>query len=53
LIVWLKENPGKASQLTAGVGSTSHVAGIFFQRETGTRFQFMPYRGGDRRDRLG
>jgi tripartite-type tricarboxylate transporter receptor subunit TctC len=45
LIVWLKENPGKASQLTAGVGSTSHVAGIFFQRETGTRFQFIPYRG--------
>jgi tripartite-type tricarboxylate transporter receptor subunit TctC len=45
LIDWLKENPDKASQLTAGVGSTSHVAGIFFQRETGTRFQFVPYRG--------
>jgi tripartite-type tricarboxylate transporter receptor subunit TctC len=45
LIVWLKANPDKASQLTAGVGSTSHVAGIFFQRETGTRFQFVPYRG--------
>ena len=45
LIVWLKENPDKASQLTAGVGSTSHLAGIFFQRETGTRFQFVPYRG--------
>ena len=22
-----------------------HIAGVFFQRETGTRFQFVPYRG--------
>jgi tripartite-type tricarboxylate transporter receptor subunit TctC len=24
----------------------SHIAGVFFQRETGARFQFVPYRGG-------
>jgi hypothetical protein len=30
---------------TAGVGSVSHVAGLLFQRETGTRLQFVPYRG--------
>src|ERR1700674_142358 len=45
LIGWLKANPDKASAGTAGPGSASHVAGVFFQRETGTRFQFVPYRG--------
>jgi tripartite-type tricarboxylate transporter receptor subunit TctC len=35
LIAWLKANPDRAS----------HVAAIFFQKETGTRFQFVPYRG--------
>jgi tripartite-type tricarboxylate transporter receptor subunit TctC len=45
LIAWLKANPDKASQGTAGAGSASHVAGVFFQKETGTRFQFVPYRG--------
>src|SRR5215813_1295077 len=45
LIAWLKVNPGKASQGTAGVGSPAHVSGAYFQTETGTRFQFVPYRG--------
>jgi tripartite-type tricarboxylate transporter receptor subunit TctC len=45
LIAWLKANPGKASQGTAGVGSVAHVSGAYFQKETGTRFQFVPYRG--------
>jgi tripartite-type tricarboxylate transporter receptor subunit TctC len=45
LIAWLKANPGKASQGTSGAGGTSEVAGIFFQKETGTRFQLVPYRG--------
>jgi tripartite-type tricarboxylate transporter receptor subunit TctC len=45
LIAWLKANPGKASQGTSGVGGTSDVAGIFFQKETGTHFQLVPYRG--------
>src|ERR1043166_6708193 len=45
LIAWLKTNPEKATQGTAGPGSASHVAGVFFQKETGTRFQFVPYRG--------
>jgi tripartite-type tricarboxylate transporter receptor subunit TctC len=44
LIVWLKANPDKASQGTP-VGSVPHVAGVLFQKETGTRFQFVPYRG--------
>jgi tripartite-type tricarboxylate transporter receptor subunit TctC len=45
LIAWLKANPDKATQGTAGAGSVSHVAGVFFQKETGTRFQFVSYRG--------
>jgi tripartite-type tricarboxylate transporter receptor subunit TctC len=46
LIVWLKANPDKATAGTIGIGSPSHVSGIYFQNETGTRFQFVPYRGG-------
>jgi tripartite-type tricarboxylate transporter receptor subunit TctC len=46
LIAWLKVNPGKASAGTAGVGAPDHVGGALFQTLTGTRFQFVPYRGG-------
>jgi tripartite-type tricarboxylate transporter receptor subunit TctC len=46
LVSWLKANPDKASQGTAGVGGLGHVTGLVFQRETRTRFQFVPYRGG-------
>jgi tripartite-type tricarboxylate transporter receptor subunit TctC len=45
LIAWLKANPDKASVGIAGVGATGHLTGIAFQKETGTRFQFVPYRG--------
>ena len=45
LIAWLKANPDKASQGTSGVGGVGHVFGAFFQNVTGTRFQFVPYRG--------
>src|SRR5215475_1426194 len=44
LVTWLKANPDKASQAIPTAGS--HVAGILFQKETGTRFAFVPYRGG-------
>jgi len=44
LITWLKANPDKASQAIPTAGS--HVAGILFQKDTGTRFAFVPYRGG-------
>ena len=45
LIEWLREHPDKATQGTSGVGSAGHVAGVFFQNVTSTRFQFVPYRG--------
>lgn len=46
LLAWLKANPDKALQGTAGAGSPAHITGIYFQRATGTRFRFVPYRGG-------
>jgi tripartite-type tricarboxylate transporter receptor subunit TctC len=45
LLAWLKANPDKASVGVAGVGATGHLTGISFQKETGTKFQFVPYRG--------
>jgi tripartite-type tricarboxylate transporter receptor subunit TctC len=45
LIVYLKANPDKASVGIAGVGATGHLTGIAFQKQTGTTFQFVPYRG--------
>src|SRR5262249_15215269 len=47
LIDWLKANPDKATSATGGVGSANHVLGVYFQNITGTRFQFVPYRGGN------
>jgi len=45
LLVWLRANPGKASVGIPGVGSTGHLAGLLFQRVTGTKMQAVPYRG--------
>jgi tripartite-type tricarboxylate transporter receptor subunit TctC len=45
LIVWLKANPEKGTFGTAGQGSPSHVGGVLFQQVTGTKFEFIPYRG--------
>ena len=45
LVAWLKENPGRASQGTAGAGSAAHVSGAYCLKTTGTLFQFVPYRG--------
>jgi tripartite-type tricarboxylate transporter receptor subunit TctC len=45
LIAWLKANPDKASVGIAGVGAIGHLMGIAFQKATGTKFQFVPYRG--------
>jgi tripartite-type tricarboxylate transporter receptor subunit TctC len=45
-IAWLKANPDKVTQGIGGVGGTDHIGGILLQKETGTRFGFVPYRGG-------
>src|SRR3569832_2008752 len=46
LIAWLKDRPGGTTMATIGVGSPAHIAGVLFQKVTGTQFQFIPYRGG-------
>jgi tripartite-type tricarboxylate transporter receptor subunit TctC len=40
-----KSQPGKIVMGSGGTGSTSHIAGEFFQLRTGTRFTHVPYKG--------
>jgi len=44
LVAWLRANPDKATQGTPP-GGMGHIASLFFQKQTGTQFQFVPYRG--------
>ena len=46
MIAWLKANPDKATEGTAGLGSGQHISGVYFQKVTGTKFQFVPYGAG-------
>jgi tripartite-type tricarboxylate transporter receptor subunit TctC len=46
LIAWLKANPDKAQAGTVGAAGGSQVAAMYFQQVTGTKFGFVPYRGG-------
>src|SRR5262249_23146879 len=46
LIAWLKDHPGAATSGTVGVGGPTDIAGVYFMEKTGTKFQFVPYRGG-------
>jgi hypothetical protein len=43
LIAWLKVNADEASAAIGG--STGHLTTAFFQRQTGTKFVFVPYHG--------
>jgi tripartite-type tricarboxylate transporter receptor subunit TctC len=45
LIAWLKANPDKATAATIGAGSGTQLCLIYFQQNTGTKFQLVPYRG--------
>ena len=42
-IDWLKKNSATAGAV--GVGGASDVTGVYFKNVTGTKFQFVPYRG--------
>ncbi|MGJ4996058.1 tripartite tricarboxylate transporter substrate binding protein BugD [Bradyrhizobium sp. HKCCYLS3077] len=44
-LAWLKAQPNPASAGTAGNGSGSHIAGLYFQQVTGIKLQYVPYRG--------
>jgi tripartite-type tricarboxylate transporter receptor subunit TctC len=46
MIAWLNANPGKGTSGAVGVGGPSDVAAYRFQKQTGTKFQIVPYRGG-------
>ena len=46
LVDWLKANPDKATAATVGAAGGAQVSAIYFQQATGTRFGFVPYRGG-------
>jgi tripartite-type tricarboxylate transporter receptor subunit TctC len=45
-IAWLKTQDGKATAGTVGVGGPTEIVGLIFQKQTGTTFQTVPYRGG-------
>jgi tripartite-type tricarboxylate transporter receptor subunit TctC len=45
LIAWVKANPETVLVGTSGVGAATHLGGILFETLTGTRVQFVPYRG--------
>jgi tripartite-type tricarboxylate transporter receptor subunit TctC len=46
LAAWMKDHPS-ATIGTAGVGSGSHISGVYFQNFAGTHLQYVPYRGTD------
>ena len=45
LMAWLKARPEPATAGTAGAGSGSHIAGLYFESVTGIKLQYVPYRG--------
>ena len=45
LVAWLKSRPEPAAAGTAGAGSGSHIAGLYFENTTGVQLQYVPYRG--------
>lgn len=44
-IDWLKARSSPAAAGTAGAGSGSHIAGLYFENLTGIKLQYVPYRG--------
>jgi len=45
LLAWLRSRPTPPTAGTAGAGSGSHIAGLYFENVTGIKLQFVPYRG--------
>jgi tripartite-type tricarboxylate transporter receptor subunit TctC len=44
-LAWLKAQPQPPIAGTAGAGSGSHIAGLYFENVTGIKLQYVPYRG--------
>jgi tripartite-type tricarboxylate transporter receptor subunit TctC len=45
LLEWLKSRPTPPTAGTAGAGSGSHIAGLYFESVSGIKLQYVPYRG--------
>src|SRR5713226_7605864 len=45
LLAWLRARPTPATAGTAGAGSGSHIAGLYFENVSGIKLQYVPYRG--------
>src|SRR3954453_8188671 len=45
LLAWLKARATPAAAGTAGAGSASHIAALYFESVTGVKLQSVPYRG--------
>ena len=44
-LAWLKAQPTPPTAGTAGAGSGSHIAGLYFESVAGVKLQYVPYRG--------
>src|SRR6201747_3080293 len=44
-LAWLKAQPKPPISGTAGAGSGTHIAGLYFENITGIKLQYVPYRG--------
>lgn len=45
LLEWMKAKPTPPTAGTAGAGSGSHIAGLYFENLSGIKLQYVPYRG--------
>jgi tripartite-type tricarboxylate transporter receptor subunit TctC len=45
LLAWMKSRTTPPTAGTAGSGSGSHIAGLYFENVTGIKLQYVPYRG--------
>ena len=46
LIAWIKTSPDKVLQATIGAGTMQQLCGLLMQKTLGTKWQFVPYKGG-------
>jgi tripartite-type tricarboxylate transporter receptor subunit TctC len=46
MVDWLKANPDRATAASTGTASMARFCGMAFQSATGTKIQYVPYRGG-------
>ncbi|UUX97072.1 tripartite tricarboxylate transporter substrate binding protein [Aquabacterium sp. J223] len=46
LVAWGKANPGKLSYASFGTGTSAHIFGQVFAKQTGLQMEHIPYKGG-------